>query len=148
MPQFGRPSADTNNPDAYTDQAGGSVNLYATIDEATEDDADFIRTVASPSSDVYVTKLSNVTDPVSSTGHIMRMATSVDLASQEAIDFTQQLRQGYVNEGSPGTLIASQTRSGVTSTAWTVSAYTLSAAEADAITDYTSLYYRFLINKP
>ena len=148
MPQFARPSADTNNPDAYTDQAGGSTNIYTTIDEVSQDNADYIRTVASPSSDVYVTKLTNITDPVSSASHVMRMATAVDVASQESLDFTQQLRQGYVSEGSQGTLIASQSRTGVTSTAFTVSTYTLSGAEADAITDYTSLYYRFLINKP
>lgn len=148
MAQFARPSADTNNPDAYTDLAGGSTNLYLTLDEVVQDNADGIRTVVTPTSDVYVTKLSNVTDPVSSTGHIMRMATSADQDAQEAIDFTQQLRQGYVSEAAQGTLIASQSRNGVTSTTWTVSTYTLSGAEADLITDYTSLYYRFLINKP
>lgn len=148
MPQFARPSADTNNPDSYTDQAGGSINIYLTIDEATQDNADYIRTVVTPTSDVYVTKLSNVTDPLLSTGHIMRMASSADQDAQETIDFTLQLRQAYVSEASQGTLIATLTRNGVTSTTWTVTTYTLSAAEADAITDYTSLYYRFLINKP
>ena len=148
MAQFGRPSADTNNPDSYTDEGGGSTNIYTHIDEVTEADSDYIRTVATPTSDVFVTKLSSVTDPVSSTGHIMRMATATDLASQEAIDFTQQLRQAYVSEGTQGTLIASQSRTGVTSTSFTVSTYTLSAGEADSITDYANLYYRFLINKP
>lgn len=42
MAQFGRPSADTNNPGSYTDQAGGSANIYTTIDEVTLDDADYI----------------------------------------------------------------------------------------------------------
>lgn len=73
---------------------------------------------------------------------------STDLAAQEVLDFTQQLRQGYVSEASLGTLIASQSRLGVSSTTWTTSAYTLSAAEADAITDYTALFFRFLINRP
>lgn len=45
-------------------------------------------------------------------------------------------------------MIASQSRLGVSSTTWTTSAYTLSAAEADAITDYTALFFRFLINRP
>jgi len=78
----------------------------------------------------------------------MRMRTSVDLNNQEAIDFTQQLRQDYVSEASMGTLIASQSRTGVTSTTWTNSEYTLTGAEADAITDYTKLYYRFVVNRP
>jgi len=148
MPQFGRPSADTNNPGSFTDQAGGSTNLYTTIDEATADDNDYIRSPASPANAVYVTKLSDLVDPLSSTGHIMRMRTSTDLDAQESIDFTQQLRQDYVSEASQGTLIASQSRTGVTSTTWTNSVYTLAGAEADAITDYTKLFFRFIVNRP
>jgi hypothetical protein len=148
MPQFGRPSADTNNPGGFTDQAGGSTNIYTAIDEATPDDSDYIKSPASPTNAVYVTKISNLVDPNSSVGHIIRMRTSVDLNNQEAIDFTQQLRQGYVSEASQGTLIASQSRTGVTSTTWTTSEYTLSAAEADSITDYTALYFRFIVHRP
>lgn len=146
MPQFGRPSADTNNPGGYTDQAGGSTNIYTAIDEATADDADYIRSPQSPSNAVYVTKLSSLVDPNSSTGHIMRMRTSADLDNQQSIDFTLQLRQGYVSEASQGTLIATHTRAGVNSTVWTTTSYTLTAAEADAITDYTNLYYRLVTN--
>jgi hypothetical protein len=144
MPQFARPSADTNNPGAYTTQTGGSTNLYQTIDEVTADDADYIQSPTSPSSAVYVTKLSSITDPTSSAGHVMRMRTSVSLDNQENITITQELRQGYASEGSQGTLIASQSRASITSTTWTSSTYTLSGAEADAITDYTALYYRFV----
>ena len=149
MPQFARPDADTNNVDAYTDQAGGSASLFATIDEVTADDADYIRTVVSPTTDVIVFRLSDVTDPVSSAGHIMRLRSATDVASGgESLDFTLQLRQGYVSEASLGTLIATLTRTGATGTTWTTTTYTLSAAEADAITDYTALFYRLLINKP
>lgn len=148
MPQFARPDTDTNNPGSFTDQGGGSSNIYTTIDEASADDGDYIRSPQSPASAVYVARLSDVTDPSSSSNHVMRMRTSTDLGSQESIDFTQQLRQGYVNEGTPGTLIASQSRNAVTSTTWTTSSYTLSGAEADAITDYTDLFFRFLVNKP
>src|SRR3990172_4104703 len=101
MPQFARPDADTNNVDAYTDQAAGSTNLYAVIDEVSADDADYVRTVVSPSSDVIVFRLSDVTDPVSSSGHIMRLRSATDVASGgETLDFTLQLRQTYVSEGS------------------------------------------------
>jgi hypothetical protein len=148
MPQFARPSADTANPGGFTDQAGGTTNLYTTIDEATPNDADYIRSPASPANAVYVTKLSSVVDPQSSSGHVMRMRTATDLDDQESIDFTLQLRQGYVSEASQGTLIATLSRTGVTSTAWTTSTYTLSAAEADAITDYTALYFRLIVNRP
>lgn len=147
MPQFARPDGTTTLGN-FQDQAGGTTNIHLTIDEAVASDADYIRSPTSPASQVYVCSLSDVTDPVSSSGHIMRMRTATDLASQEAIDFTQQLRQGYVSEASLGTLIASQSRTGVTSTTFTDSAYTLSAAEADSITDYTALFYRFVVNKP
>lgn len=147
MPQFGRPNATTTLGN-YTDQAGGTTNIHLTIDEVAADDADFIRSPASPVNEVYVCALSSVSDPASSTGHIIRMRTSTDLASQESLDFTQQLRQGYVSEASQGTLIASQSRTAVTSTTWTTSAYTLSAAEADAITNYGSLFFRFTVNRP
>jgi hypothetical protein len=147
MPQFARPSADTTIG-TFTDDGGGTTNIFQAIDETSANDSDYIRSVTSPSSAVYVCALTSVSDPALSTGHIMRMRTSVDQASQETIDFTQQLRQGYTNEGSQGTLIASQSRNGVTSTSWTDSSYTLSGAEADAITNYSSLYYRFVVNKP
>lgn len=147
MPQFARPDADTTLGN-FSDDAGGTTNIFQAIDEATPNDADFIRSPASPVNEVYVCRLSDVTDPASSSGHVMRMRTATDLSGQEAIDFTQELRQGYVSEASQGTLIASQSRTGVTSTTFTDSAYTLSAAEADAITDYTDLFFRFNVNRP
>jgi hypothetical protein len=149
MAQFCRPDTDTNNVDAYTDQGGGSTTLYTTIDETSASDADYVRTVTSPSSDVIVFRLSDVTDPALSTGHIMRFRCSTDVASGgETLDFTLQLRQGYTNEGSQGTLIATKAQTGVSGTTWVDVTYTLSGAEADAITDYTALFYRLLINKP
>ena len=147
MPQFMRPNADTFLGN-YTDQVGGVVNIFASIDEVVEDDADFIRSPASPINEVYVCALSAGADPASSVAHVMRMATAVDLASQESLDFTQQWRQGYVSEAVQGTLIASQSRTGVTSIAFLISTYTLTAAEADAITNYGNLFSRFIINRP
>lgn len=147
MPQFARPDQDTTIG-TFTDQGGGTTNIYTTIDEASASDADFIRSVTSPSNAVYVCRLSDVVDPGSSTGHIIRMRTSCDQDAQETLDFTQQLRMNYAGEGAQGTLIASQSRAGVSSTTWTTSSYTLSGGEADAITDYTALYFRFIINKP
>ncbi len=146
MPQFARPSADTNNPGGFTDETGGSTNIYTKINEATPNDATYIQSPTSPSNAVYVTKLSSVVDPQSSTGHIMRMRTSASLDNQQSISITQELRQGYVSEASPGTLIAQQARTGITSTVWTTSEYTLTAPEADAITDYANLYFRFIVN--
>lgn len=147
MVQFARPDSDITIGN-YQTQAGGVANLYQTIDEVVTDDADYIRSPTSPANEVYACGLSNVTDPLLSTGHVLFMRTSVDQEAQESLNFTQQLRQGYSGEGAQGTLIASQSRNGVTSTVWTDSSYTLSGAEADAITDYTDLQHRYIINKP
>lgn len=144
MVQFARPSSDAHIGN-FTDDAGGTTNIFQAIDEATANDADFIQSPASPSSEVYACGLSSITDPVSSSGHAMRMRTRADQDGQESIDFTQEMRQGYVSEASQGTLIASQSRNGVMSTTWTTTVYNLSAAEADAITDYADLFFRFII---
>ena len=149
MAQFARPSADTNNSGNYTDQAGGSTNLFATIDETAASDADYIRTGTDPTNAVYVTKLSNITDPVSSSGHILRVRAGTDVSSGgNQIDLTAQVRQGYVNESTLGTLIATLTQTNISAGTFTTYSLTLSAAEADAITDYTALYLRIVLNKP
>jgi len=146
--QFARPDADTYNGDGWTEDDGTSVDMFLEVDEAVADDADFVRSPVTPTNDVVVFGLTNVTDPALSTGHILRVRNSADQDAQETIDFLFELRMTYVNEGSQGTLIASVTRNGVTSTTWTTTSYTLSGAEADAITNYTALYVRIRANKP
>lgn len=146
MAQFARPSTDTTR-DNWEEDDGGTTSIFDQIDEAVADDADYIRTGLTPTSDVYVTKLSTLEDPLSSTGHVVRYRYGKDAAGGDQIDITVELRQGYVNEGTPGTLIASATHTNV-SEGWTAGTITLSGAEADAITDYTDLYLRFVGNKP
>ena len=148
MAQFARPDADTYNGDGWTEDDGTSTDMYLEVDEAIADDADYVRSPVTPTNDVVVFRLSDVTDPVSSSSHTLRVRNSADQDAQETIDFLFELRQGYTNEGSQGTLIASTTRTGVTSTTWTTTSYTLSGAEADAITDYTALFVRIRANKP
>lgn len=143
MPQFGRPSADTANPGAYTDQGGGGSNIYTTIDETSPSDADYIRSPLNPQGAVYVTKLSNVEDPQSSSGHTLRTRYAKDAAGGGIIGLVAQLRQGYANEGTPGTLICERTFPAITE-AFTTDTYALQTSEADAITDYTSLYVRYV----
>jgi hypothetical protein len=146
MAQFGRPSTDTTN-ESYTDQAGGSTNIYTTIDEVTADDADYVRSALAPTSDVYVTKFTSVEDPVSSVNHTVRYRYKKDSAGGAQINLTVELRQGYVSEVSQGTLIATcGSHSNITET-WTQNAYTLSGAEADSITNYADLYLRCVSNQ-
>jgi hypothetical protein len=145
MAQFGRPSTDTTR-DNWEEDDGTTTNIFDQIDEASFDDADFIRTGLAPTSDVYVTKLTTLEDPVSSTGHIVRYRYKKDAASGAQIDLTVQLRQGYTNEGSPGTQIAQWVHTNISDTI-TAAAQTLSGGEADSITDYANLYLRFLANQ-
>jgi hypothetical protein len=148
MAQFARPDADTFNGDGWTEDDGDTTNMFQEIDETSPSDTDFVRSVVTPTADAVVFRLSDVTDPLLSTGHIMRVRYSADQDAQETIDFTFQLRQGYVNEGTPGTLIVAKSVPGITSTAWVTDSTTLSGAEADAITDYTALFIRIVANKP
>ena len=146
MAQFARPSVDTFR-DNWEEDDGVTTDIFDQIDEAVADNADFIRTQLTPTSDVYVTKLTSVEDPLLSTGHIVRYRYAKNAAGGDAIDLIVQLRQGYVNEGTPGTLIASATHNGISET-FTDGTINLSGAEADAITNYADLYLRFVGNKP
>ncbi len=144
MPQFARPSADTNNPGQWQTHSGSTTGLYQTIDEASPDDTDYIISPTNPSNAVYVTKLSSLTDPGTASGHIIRYRVSASQDNQQAVRTTIQLRQGYTNESSPGILIASHDTGLVSSTSWLTYGYTLSSAEAGAITNYGDLYYRII----
>lgn len=149
MPQLAEPSADTNNPGSFTTSGGGSVNLFQEIDEgsAAPNDADFVQSPADPVNAVYVTKLQSLTDPVSSTGHILRWRRGKTPATGgNQIDCLVELRQAYVSEASLGTLITSKTVANIPA-AFTDDSITLSGAEADSITDYTNLYVRIRFNK-
>lgn len=147
MAQFARPSADTTR-DNWEEDDGTTTDIWDQIDEVSADDADYIRTVLTPTNDVYVCKLSNVEDPLSSINHTVRYRYGKDTTGGDQIDLTIQLRQGYVSEGTPGTLIATVATLTNIASGWTAGSYNLSGAEADAITDYTSLYLRFVANRP
>jgi len=144
--QFARPSADTDNTGAWVDEAGGSTTIYTHIDESSASDADYIKSPLAPSSDVYVTKLSTIEDPLSSSGHVLRVRRAKDAAGGSQIDLTHELRQGYTSEASPGTLIKQVAETDITETFATTST-TLSSGEADAITDYSALYLRLVANQ-
>ena len=145
MAQFGRPSTDTTR-EAWEEDDGTTTDIFDQIDEAIADDVDFIRSAQVPTTDAYVTKLTTLTDPVVHTGHVVRYRYGKDVAAGAQIDIVVQLRQGYVNEGSLGTLIASATHTNVAN-GWTAGSIALSEAEAGNITDYTDLYLRITANQ-
>lgn len=145
MAQFARPNTDTTLG-GYTDQSNGTTNIYTTIDEVTPDDGDYIRSALAPSSAAYVTKLTSIEDPLTGTGHVVRYRYAKSAAGGAQIDLTVQLRQGYVDEGTLGTLIKEWVETNITES-WTTQERTLTAGEADSISDYENLYLRFVANQ-
>ena len=148
MAQHALPNADTYNSSGYSDQTGLKTSLYTKVDEsyATYNDADFVRSPLGPASSVYVFKLNPVEDPVIHTGHIIKYRYGKGIAGGGQIDLTVQLRQGYVNEGSPGTLIHSEAHTNI-SDSWTYGTFTLTAGEAATITNYSDLHVRLVANQ-
>jgi hypothetical protein len=146
MAQLASPDADVVNQ-GYTGEDADVTDIFAHIDEAIANDNDYIQSGTAPSSDVYTCHLSDVTDPVSSSDHVIRYRYRKSATSGSQIDLTVQLRQGYVNEGALGTLIKQWTHSDISASP-TGASNTLSGGEADAITDYTDLFLRFSFNQP
>lgn len=146
MAQFLRPDNDFNNPDSWQDDGGGGANIYQAIDEEVAADGDYIQSPLNPSSDVYVARLSDGQDPALSTDHNLRVRYAKSAAGGAQIDVTVELREGYVNEGSQGSLIKQRVYSDV-SDSFVTDEYGLSAGEADSITDYTDLFMRFVSNQ-
>ena len=135
MSQFERPDADIS-VNGWINQVSGSV-LWSAIDEVVADDTDFIQSPNDPVNVACEVRLSDVVDPVSSTGHILRFRIGKNTTSGKQIDLNVALMQG-------GTTIASFNRVGIGTTNTVVT--TLSAAQADLITDYTNLSVRFTAN--
>ena len=133
--QFARPTADVTDG-TWTDQAGG-VSLFAAIGETTASDADYIQSAsATTTADVSEIALGTITDPAVSTGHIIRYRYGKDVAAGDVVNLTVSLRQGTATE------IAVWTHTDISDVPTTV-AQTLTAAQADAVTDYSALRLRF-----
>ncbi|MCK5612126.1 hypothetical protein KAR91_60200, partial [Candidatus Pacearchaeota archaeon] len=128
MAQFARPDAD--------DTVGGWTDtpLYQKIDEASPNDSDFIE--GDDTSHDCAISLSSVVDPESSSGHILRYRITRS-ATNKSMTCVIYLRQGT-------TTIASWTEVDPPGT-WSTTERTLSAGEADSITDYSNLNVRMVI---
>jgi len=142
MAQFARPDADITDGN-WLKSTGGNVDLYTMIDEASFDDADYIESGLAPSADACAVNLGNVEDPIASTGHTVRYRYRKNSAGGSQINLTVELRQGYVSEGTPGTLIHQEVHTNISDTI-TAGTFTLSAGEADSITNYNDLQLRFV----
>lgn len=122
--QYARPTSDVS---AGTWTASSGSDLYAMLDEASASDADYIVTTGASTCEVA---LGSLTDPASSSGHIVRYRISATSGG-----ITVRLRQGT-------TTIASWTHSPAP-TSLTTYEQTLSSAEADSITSYAALKLQF-----
>jgi hypothetical protein len=147
MSQHARPVVDITRTN-WADPLGGTTNLAGQISEEIANDSEYIETGLAPTNAVYVAKLSSVTDPQASTGHVLRYHFRKNADAGDQIDFTVQLRQGYVNESSQGTLIKQVAHTNAAGTGWIAGSVTLSGPEADSIGDYTGLFLRVLANTP
>lgn len=152
MAQFAVPDADITDGN-WLDEGASATNIFDGVAPNTPgsigagDDSDYAESDSAPSSSPVAFGLSTIEDPASSSGHIMRWRRGKNSAGGAQIDLTVELRQGYVSEGTPGTLINSFSDTDVPDS-FTTTSDTLSGAEADAITDYSDLQVRFVANQP
>lgn len=135
MAQFARPDADGAFSGSWKDQADGTASLYATLDESSANDADYVY-ISSPSAgSFYEVGLSDVTDPSSSAGHVVRYRHHKNSSGGRQIDVTVELREGAA-------VRASWSHTAISDVVSTVS-QTLTGTQADSITNYSNLSLRF-----
>lgn len=133
MAQYGRPSSDITNNTWSTLPTGGQA-LFEQVNETPYSDTDYDRANGVQTMEV---KLSSVNDPSSSSGHILRLRAKATGASG-AEKWTVTLYQG-------ATLIATAfSNTTVTRSAFNAYSYTLTVAQANAITNYADLRVRIV----
>lgn len=129
------PSSDVSLG-SWTDQAGGTTNIYQSIDEPLPaNDSDYVRSPYNPSSNTYEAGLGTITDPVASTGHYVHYRYhKLDAVGQ--MDLTVKLMQGAVE-------IASWSHTDISNSPVTASQL-LTGPQTDAITNYNDLRLQFI----
>ena len=138
--QFARPNSDVSKG-SWTDTAGGDSDgvLYDEINESVRSDANYARSASlnliSPTTDQWTAGLSSVTDPQTSSNHIVSYVYRKNTAGGITIAITTRLMQG-------GTEIASWTHSDVGSS-FTLAQQTLTGVQTDSITNYSNLRLEF-----
>lgn len=125
-------------------ESSETTNLHLKIDESgSPNDADYIQTTGVNGA-VIKFGLTSVTDPASSSGHILRTRYQFSSGTQ-TFNLTMNLRDG----GGAGTLRATKTIVvDIGTVGWVDHVWTLSGAEADAIVDYTTLKLEFSSASP
>jgi len=139
-PAFLRADADDAIAD-WINEAGTASNLFASIDEVSVDDADFIQSPAPPNTSVARFRVSNP-----AAGKKLISPIIVRYRFKKTSSYDQQL---IVSLKQGTTLIASwvHTGGGLTETFQTVE-QTLSGGEVALITDFNNLYIEFQASPP
>ena len=145
MTQYARPDQDIARGSdcddgmggdvCWLNQAGGTTNLYASIDETSASDSDYIvveEGMMGTSDQTAKFRLSDVTDPESSSDHVVYYrAKCMDMTWMGCTALTVTLYDG-------STGIATGTASVTTS--WADYSFTLNAGQANMIGDYNNLF--------
>lgn len=140
MSQFQYPNNDNANPGGWVDQGGGGANIYQSVDEVSTNDADYIRSPVAPVNADVTFGLTDIPDPNSGSGHVLRVRCYQNAGSIPQLTITVTLLQG-------GTTIASFAQALAANSVFADYSYTLSQAEADSITDYAALVITVRANK-
>ena len=141
MVQTLTPSSDLH-VGAWRTDTNAATGLYSALADVSE--TNYIQSEISPNNSPYVVALGSATDPVSSTGHTVSWAHRNPESGD--LNLVVELRQGYVSEASQGTLIASWTSNDIPGT-FTTATQTLTAPQADSITNYGALSLRFVADE-
>lgn len=136
MVQILRPVADTSDG-LWTNESGATVDLFASLDESSASDSDYVRSSVNPLADTVKMKLtsSGVIDPVTNNNHVVQYRY-----------FKQG--SGIINLGvrvsnSAGRTFGLFWHDNISTTP-TDATVTLTSSNASLITDYNDLYIEFV----
>jgi hypothetical protein len=138
MAQIVYPISDAEIGDWRTNN-GDTADLFERL--ADSDPATYIESGLFPTDDPYVAPLGPLDPPASDDGWVLRIELGKSANGATQVDVLVELREAYVDEGSLGTLIASDTFEDVAEGLTTVTLEPTSG-EVATITDVTDLYVR------
>lgn len=134
--QYARPASDGVNNEWLL---SSGVSAFSLLDETSPSDADYIYTSPAPTGPDIILNLSSVTDPASATDHVIRFRAS-SVSGSPADPPPGDVLTVELYEGA--TLRASTSEEILGS--YTTYEYTLTAGEANSITDYTNLKFKVI----
>ena len=130
------PDADSSIGN-WTDQAGGTTDIYQAIDETEASDTDYVKSESNPSSSAFKVRLSNPgTAPDSSGRHEIAYRYRKNSNGNQQINLTVKLVEGA------STVIATWSHTDIGTTV-TAAQQNLSTGEVSSISDYDDLFLEF-----